>query len=183
MDRQYILFTAFIFSTGLTVYGQANIDQKVQQLKDAWYQKAQELSELGTKIIEKNKLLEDLKGDIQEFWQKIASKYSQYDMNNLKETYKTIMESFCHNLSVTAHEKNNIQGFIIKELFAHKGDSLTDQEAVSYLSFDKVKFYVLHMTLYASLLKKLVADYEECLQKMLEIENELILLGQPKLYE
>lgn len=184
MNRRYILlFTAFIFSTSLAVYGQAAIDQKIQQLKDAWYQKAYELSELGTKIIGKNKLLEDLQNDIQKFWQEIASKYNEHDINNLKETYKTIMEKFCHKVSVAVREKINIKGLLLKELFDNKGDYLTDQEAASSLFFDKVKFYVLHIILCNSLLKKLVADYEECLQKMSEIENDLVSLGQPRLYE
>ena len=183
MDRRYILFTAFIFATSLTVYGQATIDQKVQQLKDAWYQKAQELFKLGTNIIENNKLLEDLQNDSQKFWQKIASKYDQQGINNLIETYKTVMGKFCHNLSAELREKNNINGLLLKELFENKGDYLTDQKAVSSLFFDKAKFHILHITLCISLLKKLVADYEECLQKMAEIENELVSLGQPRLYE
>ena len=183
MRRQFVLLGSMFLSSGSLFCSQVPVDPKVQQLKDAWYQKAQELADLGERVIAQNKQLEGLRYDIQEFWREIFSEYSKQEIDNATKTCEAAMANFCHNLTIAVREKINVKGFLIKELFDNTGDCFTDKKQVSRLFFDRVKFCVLQMTIRTSLLKKLVEDYEECLQKMTEIENELVLLGQQRLFE
>ena len=157
------------------VYGQATIDPKVQQLKDAWYQKAQELSELGTKLIEKNKLLENLQNDM------IEVARNNIAIDGTGQVYPILIEKFNNKLFHAVRDNINVKGFLIQELINNRGEFFKDKRCLGLL--DKVKLICLQIIIEADLTKKILEDYEECLQKMAEIENELVLLGQPRLYE
>jgi hypothetical protein len=178
MDRQSILFTTFIFLIVFTVYGQSPVDQRVQQLREAWEQKAKELSELGIKIAEKEKFIESLRNDAKLFVEKIASNYSQQEKEALIKKVYSSAKDFTYSLLNAIHNNINVQDFFIKELIDNKGDYSLQKERVS-APFDKVKFITIKVNVEFILLQKLIKDYGKCLHNMAEFERELVSLGEP----
>jgi len=57
MTYKGMLLSALLVPVAVTSYGKESVDSRIQQLKEARYQKEFELSELDAKIAEKKKLL------------------------------------------------------------------------------------------------------------------------------
>lgn len=164
------------------VRGQAPVDPKVQQLKDAWYKKAHELAELGAKLIEKNNLLVGLQDNMLSTTLEITADYSEQDRIAVGKAFPVMTKHFYDKLFQAIHDKVNVNDFLTQELIINKGDFFKNKEDCSGL-LDSIKLILLHIIIEADLTKKLLEDYGNCLQKMAEIENDLVLLGQPRLYE
>jgi hypothetical protein len=180
MNRQYILFIAFTFSTGLAVYGQVDIDPKIQQLKDAWYQKTQELSELGTKLIGRNKLIMTLQNDVKSLAREYTSNYNQQDRDATYETLQVSAKKLFDKLFQAIRDNAYIRGSFLQEILCNKGDYLKNKkDCPGFL--DSIKLILLQIAIEVDLTKKLLEDYEDYLQEIAEIEHELALLGQPSL--
>jgi hypothetical protein len=87
----------------------------------------------------------------------------------------------CDKLFQAIRDKVDVKGFFIQELYKNKGDYLKNKENCPGF-LDGIKLILLQIAIEVDLTKKLLEDYEDCLQKMAEIEHELALLGQPWLY-
>jgi hypothetical protein len=59
MTYKGMLLSALLVPVAVTCYGKESVDSRIQQLKEARFQKELELSELGAKIYDKYELLED----------------------------------------------------------------------------------------------------------------------------
>lgn len=180
--HHYFLFSMFLLSIAFIAEGQNSTAQKIQQLKDAWYQKAQELSVLGTRLIEKNKQLIALQNELKSTVIEIVSTHNTENINIVVEKLPIATKNFLDKLFQAIRHNVNVRGFLIEELLNHKGDYLNDKDNCPGL-FDSIKLILLHIIIETDLTKKLLEDYEAALQEIAEIEHELVLLGQPRLYQ
>ena len=103
------------------------------------------------------------------------------------QAINTLLDNFGDALEHVIHTNEDVKGFLIKELsngvkdlhikeLAHKNGNYPND-------FDKLKFGLLRLFIEHDLLKKLVENYEVCLQEFAETEHELdVLLHQPALH-
>lgn len=186
MNRFHILLSTLILPIAFMARGQAPVDPKVQQLKDTWYQKAQELAELGAKIIEKNELLVHLQNDIRYLAQQAVGGFSEEDKNAFCKAFPLLIKDFYNKSFHAIRDDNNVKGFFMHELYTNKGELFKIFEKLSKDDwpgyFDGIKLDLVQIVIEADLADKLLEGYGARLQKMAEIEHELALLGEPRLY-
>jgi hypothetical protein len=180
MNHNHFLLSALVLPIVFTLHGQEQIDQKIQQLKDAWYQKVHELAELGEKIVEKNKLLISLQNDIREVGVSVIESYSEKDRAAVGKAFPVLTKDFYNKLFHAIRDNVDVKGFLIRELLENKGDFFKNKEDLPGF-LDSIKLDLIQIIIEGNALKKNLYDYENCLQKMAEIDHELKLLGQPTL--
>jgi hypothetical protein len=162
------------------MHGQEQVDQKIQQLKDAWYQKIYELAELGEKIVEKNKLLIILQNDIEKSTLDVIENYDEKDRTTVIETFPVLTRFFYNKLFQAIRNNVDVKGFLIQEFLENKGDFFKNKKDLPGF-LDSIKLDLVQIIIEGNVLKKFLYDYENCLQKIAEIDHELKLLGQPTL--
>jgi hypothetical protein len=182
MNHNYLLLNILVMPIVFAMNAQVPVNQKIQQLKDAWYQKANELAKLGTKLIERNKVVLDLQDTARSLAKEIASNHSEEDLDVMVDALLASTKNLYDKLFQAVRDKVNVRGFFMKELYENKGDYLKNKAHARGL-LDSIKLIMLQIIIEADLTQKLLEDYEDCLQKMAEIEHELVLLGQPRLYK
>jgi hypothetical protein len=177
-----ILLGLLILPVAYTAGGQLPVEERVQQLKDAWYKQAQELTELGAKIIEKNDLIASMQDNIKSILALLAGNNSAELDQETCEIFKNETDKFFTKFFHAFRDDINLKGFLVQELMHKKGDFFKGKKAYSG-ALDRIKFNLIQIIVEANLIVKLLENYEECLQKLAEIESELVSLGQPRLYD
>lgn len=188
MNRTHILLSALLLPIAFVAYGQAPVDQNVQQLKDSWYKKVNELAELGEKIDEKHKLIIILQKEIRLLITENIENYSEKNKSAFDKAYLLMVRNFYKKFFKAIRDDVNVKGFLMQELIDNKGDFFKNNNDGSIANknyctgiLDSMKLNFIQIIVEGNVLKKLLDDYEECLQKMAEIDHELKLLGQPTL--
>ena len=170
MTYKGILLSVLLAAIVGMSYGQNTVNPKIRQLQEICLQKKYKLSELGTKIAEKQKLIEDTFHDAALFLPELISSLNLdgEEKEDFIKKYVALLENFGSKLDHAISIKKDVKGFLIKELFNEKRKFPQD--------FDRAKFGVIRWIIERDLLKKLVENYEECLQELIEIDQELDLL-------
>jgi hypothetical protein len=164
--KKLILFSLLVTSV-ITNYA---ADQKVQQLKEARFQKELELSDLGAKIAEKEDLLRSIYLKADEF---VAELIQEKKMEGQeKEAFLKELNAFYDNFGEIIDKKlatrTDVKQWLVQELLKGKNRSFED--------FETLKLHVIRNILERNLLKTLLEHYEACLQELIEIDRELDLL-------
>ena len=116
MNHKHFLLSAFLLPIVFTMHGQSPDEQRIQQLKDALYQKAQELERLGEKLIEKNKLFLALHNDTMSLAREFTSNYSQQDRNVVYEALPVSIKKLYNKLFQAIRDNVDVKGVLIQEL-------------------------------------------------------------------
>lgn len=188
MNRTYFLLFTLIASTAFTSYGQDSVEQKVQRLKDTWYQKINELAELGKKIAEKNEFIILIQKNIRTLIEENIENYNEDESNKFSKTYKVMVKNFYKRFFQAIRYNVNIKGLLIQELHENKDEFFVNYSSNSKTNedsccgaIDRIKLALMQIIIEGNILKKYIDDYEECLQKIADIEQDLKSLGQPSL--
>lgn len=167
MTYKGMLLSALLVPVAVTSYGKESVDPRIKQLKEARYQKELELSELGTKIAEKEELLhlmwEKMDEAIAELAEKKNLKKQEFEVfikeiNDRKRAFEKYIEG-------AFESKEDIRQQLVVELY--------DPENKQFEYFDRVKFYVVREKLESDLLKTLINSYVERLQELIKIDCEI----------
>jgi hypothetical protein len=188
MNRTYFLLVTLIASIVFTAYGQDSVEQKVQQLKDTWYEKINELSELGKKIDGKNEFIILIQKNIRTFIEENIKKYNEDERIEFYKTYKIMVKNFYKKFFQVIQNNTNAKEFLMQELLVNKDDFFANSRSDSKTNgsccsgaIDRIKLALMQIIIEGNILKKYIDDYKECLQKIAEIERDIKLLGQPPL--
>lgn len=181
-----MLLVLIIFAVDYTNCSELSVEQRVQQLKQEWYKEADNLAKLGDMIAEKDKKINYLLADNQLVLSDFGSEQlNEEGTNKIKDEISASFEkkarAFYKRLFNAFRDKVNMKGFCIQELIYGQKEFLKKDAKISFL--DRIKLNLLRGIIEAQLTEKLINDYEVCLQKLAEIESELVALGQPRLYE
>ena len=97
---------------------------------------------------------------------------NEQDRDTFIKNHAISIEESGSDLDYVLNIKKDVRGFLIKELFNEKRKAPQD--------FDRAKLGVLRWIIERDLLKQLVQDYENCLQELIEVDQELDeLLNKP----
>ena len=164
MTYKGMLLSALLVPVAVTSYGKESVDSRIQQLKEVRFQKETELSELGLQIDAKQGVIGDL----------FAS-----EVYCIKKHYKS--------RDLSSHEKDELRQQVEKlnELFSDFTYGLISEEQVReffkllansqeiYEGFERLKYLGIRNNIEQKLLKVLTKRYEECLQELIAIGQEL----------
>lgn len=154
----------------------------MKQLEKKLLQKELELSNLGTLIAEKDKMLASFELEIQYiFTAVIDKKVQQLEEKSSKPLSREEREKLAKELQNTALEfvrvfcadyqnQKAVSGILSKGLI--QVDSNGD-----FLEFESLKFYLIRCAFERPLLRHLIAEYEHCLQELRAIQNEITALN------
>jgi hypothetical protein len=170
MTYKGMLLSTLLISVVSTCFGENNVEQQIQQLKEKRYQKELELSGLGGKISEKEELLRALWQKANEFVndlmqeKKLTGEESEDFLKNVNREIATFEEYIGLVIKAKKDSKKNL----IEELV--KGDDKRIDD------FDTLKFYSIRSHIEWDLLKIFIEEYEVCLRELIKINYELELL-------
>lgn len=167
------MFFMFLVTTFVVSCSQNSIDPKIKELKDVCLQKAQNLSDLGAKITEKQDIIEDIVFNMKSYLPELVSTLNLdgQEKEDFIKKYINLLENFGRDLDFVLTAKKAVKGFLVKELF--------NEKAALPIKFDKAKFYAVRLVVEYMLLKNLVEVYEEGLQELINIDQDIdILLAQ-----
>ena len=112
MRRQFVLLVSMFLSSGSLLCSQVPVDPKVQQLKEAWYKKAQELADLGEQIIKYQNKMDKIQQKLNLL---LTPLYSNLDEQK-KVSIKKDLDDFGNKIIFMLHGNLDINGFLIAEL-------------------------------------------------------------------
>ena len=146
------------------------VDDRIKELNDLRFQKELELSELGAKIAEKQKLIEEMYHDeCSLFTEKVeSSKLEGQDLENFIQAWHTASKEFESLLNQAINTKKVVKGFLLRELIS--GEKFCPND------FNASKFWILRGTCEHDLLEMLIMRYEVGLQELIEIDKEIAAL-------
>ena len=179
MKYARILIGLCLLNIPYAITAQAPIEQRVQQLKDEWYKKVQVLAELGEKIIVKNDLIASLQEDIYLVLSEMGKK--EVD-DEVREEYKRSADKFFHKFFKAICDDVNMKDFFTTELILKRDDFFQGKKNYGGV-LDKIKLNLIQIIVEGNVIKKLLDDYETCIQEMAEIDHQLVLLGSPRLLQ
>jgi hypothetical protein len=178
MNYKHILLSVLIPIVS-AAYGQAPNEQRIQELKDAWLKKIQELETIGTKIIEKNKQVKDLQDDIG----LVLSNYGEHGIDETtKGLYEKATTNFYERFFRAIYDDVNVKDFLTQELINRKGDFFVDKPDI-HSAIDKIKMDLIQIIVECNIMRNLIRDYENRLQEIADIDHELVKFGQPRLFQ
>jgi hypothetical protein len=163
MSYKGMLLSALLVPVVATSYCKDSVDSRIQQLKEARFQKELELSELGAKIAEKQNLLEEMYED--------ANAHISVILSNLKleeqasDQYISEINASSERFEELFSNKESIKGLLLKELIIEEEPFPGD--------FEVFKFWKLRGKFEHNLLETYIEKYEVCLQELIEINREL----------
>lgn len=158
-----IISAFFVFSI-FTMYGQASRNQRIQELKKAMIQKAEELSDLGQQIDNKYELLKSMVLKCSEYAQYLCDGHDEKEQETIKQALSASVANFNEKFMQAYNEKVDIKGLVVKECI----DTELSKFGVNFA-------YIIYLRCVVEqiLLRKLIENYEYCLQELAEIEHEL----------
>ena len=170
MTYKGMLLSALLVPVAVTSYGQESVDPRIQQLKEARFQKELELSELDAKIVEKKELLTAIFDDtvamfVERYKPSETSKMTDEERVELGGKIVAEYKEF-RNCLKQAIEEGNIKDFMVKELF-------DEDTPWNFTEFEAMKFLIVRDFFETNLLKTLVGFYANCFQEIIEIDCEL----------
>ena len=170
MTYKGMLLSALLVPVAVTCYGQDSVDSRIQQLKDARYQKELELSELGAKIAEKYEFLEEMLDDARHFFQRYVKeagldtdKATECGLEEAKERKELLSRLR------KAIKEGSVKGFLDNELF-------DDRDIDENIEF--VRLYYVRYFFERKLIVELVEHCDDCMQELIEIDCELDVLQE-----
>jgi hypothetical protein len=175
MNYKHILLCTLLVPVTFTIYGQESNEQKIQELEKSLNKKTNEISKLGKKIYKKKKILDKMAKDIQLSVEELCINFDQKEREQFSKTYYESLNKFLLNFCIIMRNnstgKINIAGFLVQELTKNKTDN------TNYFNSDK--FAALRRLIEFHFLLKLIEKYEQCLEELDKIDQELnMLLGQ-----
>jgi flagellar biosynthesis/type III secretory pathway chaperone len=189
MDCKHILLSLLTIPITFASYGHATNEQRIQELKDVWYQKAKKLEELGKMIDEKNEAIITIKTNIEEIIKQKLENYDEDYKITFGKTYKIAVHNFYKRIFQAIQSTVNTKGFLMRELLNNKEEFFKDLNEDSNVqnscsgTVDGVKLALIHIVIVSSIIKKLLEDYENCLQEMAAIDLEFVRLGHSPLFQ
>jgi hypothetical protein len=157
------------------MYSQEPSKRRINELKEAWHKEAQELSDLGKKIIEKEDILKNLHNAEETFLEELSIN-TRVDKNIARQKAYSIAKNFTYNLRLAIKNNANINEFFINELIKNIGNGIINKENFP-MQYDKIKFITLMINIETTLLHDLIIACGEKVKKLAELEKELSLLG------
>jgi hypothetical protein len=184
MNYKHILLCTLVVPVTFTTYGQESNEQKIQELKDAWYKEAENLELISKEIKKRYGQLTNECQSIHQYINNIGQDCNAKDKKILIQELKKNMDLFIKKLMESTHITLNVKGVILSELAVDPRSYLPANLPIREVNilFDNIKFLILNMHLQGALLQKAIEDYEKCLQKMVELDHKLVLLGHETLY-
>jgi hypothetical protein len=164
----------------LTAMGSSTTDTQIQQLKKKFLQKELELSDLGAMIEEKNELLLSFKTDVQyllgtlrdkkvlQIEEKTGKLLSQEEKTKLWVELRSDAIDFVYTFCADYENQKSITDVLVKGLIHENSDDV---------EFESLSFYLIRCAFERPLLIHLIAEYENCLQELRAIENEITTLN------
>jgi hypothetical protein len=176
-----VLFGMLLTSITVTNCCQDDVSQKIAQLKETRLQKAQELSDLGAKIVEKRKLVNSVDQEFCASMQEYSQSLSAERKEALAQAYATWVRSFGKKLDCAIHDKKNVLGVLCEE-FIDNEEELIGNNGKGFIIKGMTKgahigkFVMLRCYIEVVFLNMLVERYEDILQQLIQIDHELFVL-------
>lgn len=177
MTYKNIFLSILVIS--LTAASNSAADTHMQQLKKQLLQKELELSNLGSLIAEKDKLLSSFASEIQRLFlilidqrtkqleeskgQPLSEEEKHTFSKELRDAAVGFVGAFCTDYN----NQINIEGMLIKGLIREDNENM---------EFESLRFFLLRCAFERPILKYLVVEYENCLQEIRVLENEITAL-------
>ncbi|HML19580.1 MAG TPA: hypothetical protein PKD74_03295 [Candidatus Dependentiae bacterium] len=164
MNNTSMIISVFCVVSIFTMHCQEARDQRIQELEKALIQKAEELSDLGQQIGNKYELLKSMALKSSEYVQDLCDGHDEKEQETIKQTLSASVANFNEKFMHAYNEKVDIKGLIVKECI----DTELSKFGVNFA-------YIMYLRCVVEqiLLRKLIEQYEYCLQELAEIEHEL----------
>jgi hypothetical protein len=174
MNPKGMLISIFLMPAVFTSCCQDSTGKRIEQLKETWLQKAEELSALGQKIGEKYELMEGINLACHFYLKELCSNLEGKEKEDMEQTFDVSLENFNRNFVYAFGVKGDVKGFIVNECI--------DEKEKNYGS-NVAKISKIRLMFEQALVKKLIEQYEKLVQELVEIDQELVgLLGEHPMF-
>jgi hypothetical protein len=162
-----------------TIIGNNNVDIRIQELEEKFFQKELELSDLGKMIAEKDELLSSFDSDCQNYLRFFINKkikqleekndgksLSEEEEKQLANELRKMVNEFLYTFCDACRNKKDIKDMLLEGLFYQ-------DESTGIKEFESFKFYLIRSTFEREITIRLIKKYEHCIQELIVIKAEL----------
>ncbi len=142
--------------------GSENVETQIRELKRNMLELARELSKMSDDIIQQQELADNIMAEAQDISIEACKSLNEQD----KEIFINEIVGFGRRLDSTI-ASGDVKGFFIKEFFNDKKNKN---------EFIRIKFLMIKRFIEYEILKELVRSYEYLIQRVIEIDREIMKL-------
>jgi hypothetical protein len=143
-------------------------EQRIQQLQEAWLQKAQEISHLSEQTIQRYNQIEATIFEVHKYLETLVKDLDDKDKDDFKKEFWASVAEFGGSLGKAFTDDVNVKGLLIKACMSNIGDQL---------GFDMTRIRLFKYFIERALLKKLIEKSDKCFQELAEIDHEIFSLN------
>lgn len=162
-----LLFTSVVFTSC------SQDDIQIKQLQEARLQKAQELSELGAKIIEKMKTIYKYFQLSAEIAEQNHEKLTTEERQSFSKKVKAWRAACAQKFMDIMREKKDIKNLPLHDIVEDSEEQIGN---VTITNTNISKFVILNVCVELATINMLCERYEEILHQLCELDNKLFLL-------
>jgi uncharacterized coiled-coil protein SlyX len=159
--------------------GKNSNDSRIKELEQALFEKELAISNLGKMIAERDELLSSFDTDCQYLLELLTAKeiekleekkghgqLSQKEKEQIATDVRNLVNNFIFDFAKGYKNKNDLQGMLIKGL-------VTQEQSTDIPELQSFKFYLLRSAFERGIVVKLVKQYAQCIQELIDMEKQL----------
>lgn len=162
MIYKNIFLSAFLVPVAIANSG-ANVEIKIQKLREDLIPKELDLSKIGKEIEQQEELIASMMVKVKEAMSRVLESLDEQQQKDFQQEINAFLERTNNALAIP-----NVKNFLIHELFS---DTTINSDDI-----ERIKSLLIRRIIEKEILKRLVRRYEEHLQVAAKIDLELTAL-------